>query len=226
MVLAWVVGAIVVALGAAAAFRQAERRHFDPMLPPDLFGSRTFTAAVAAALLYNLAYYGALFTLSLALQAEGMTPEGVGLLFAPMTAVTAAGALILGRVVARVGSRAPATACLTMGAVGSLGLLAFGLGPTSMILAGAFLGVGGATLPAIVAAALETVPGGRTGIGSGVLNAARQCGGALGVALLGSLIGLGAGGTPTLALLVIAAVFASGAAVTAFGLQAVKPAGL
>lgn len=221
----WVLGAATLGLCAALAFLRVERRHPDPMLPPELFASRPFSAAVATAFLYNLAYYGALFALSLSLQSAGTTPEGVGLLFAPMTAVTATGALLLGRVVARVGPQRPAAACLAVGALGSLGLLVFGLGAVPMLLAGVLLGVGGSTLPAIVAAALENVPGGRTGIGSGVLNAARQCGGAFGVALLGSLIGTGPGATPGLALTAVAAAFAAGALVALMGLRSGRPGG-
>jgi DHA2 family methylenomycin A resistance protein-like MFS transporter len=44
------------------------------------------------------------------------------------------------------------------------------------------------TMPAATAAVIEAAPAERAGIASGVLNAARQAGGAVGVALLGTLI--------------------------------------
>lgn len=44
-------------------------------------------------------------------------------------------------------------------------------------------------MPAMTAVAMHAVPSGQAGVASGVLNAARQTGGALGVALLGSLLG-------------------------------------
>ncbi len=44
------------------------------------------------------------------------------------------------------------------------------------------------TMPAATAAVIESAPAERAGIASGVLNAARQAGGAIGVALLGTLI--------------------------------------
>jgi DHA2 family methylenomycin A resistance protein-like MFS transporter len=45
------------------------------------------------------------------------------------------------------------------------------------------------TMPAAVAAVVESAPPQRSGIASGVLNAGRQVGSAIGVALFGSLIG-------------------------------------
>ncbi|MEU1663902.1 MFS transporter [Streptomyces sparsogenes] len=51
------------------------------------------------------------------------------------------------------------------------------------------LGIGGGlAIPPLTSAMLESVPGERAGLASGVLSAARQFGGALGVALLGALI--------------------------------------
>lgn len=47
------------------------------------------------------------------------------------------------------------------------------------------------TMPAATAATIEAAPAHRTGVASGVLNAARQVGGAIGVALLGTLVAAG-----------------------------------
>jgi DHA2 family methylenomycin A resistance protein-like MFS transporter len=48
------------------------------------------------------------------------------------------------------------------------------------------------TMPAATAAIIEAAAADRAGIASGVLNASRQAGGAVGVALLGTLVGGGA----------------------------------
>jgi DHA2 family methylenomycin A resistance protein-like MFS transporter len=51
------------------------------------------------------------------------------------------------------------------------------------------LGIGGGlAIPPLTTAMLESVPHERAGLASGVLSAARQFGGAIGVALLGALI--------------------------------------
>jgi len=46
-------------------------------------------------------------------------------------------------------------------------------------------------MPAMTAVAIGSAPGHRIGLASGVLNAARQTGGAFGVALLGALLAAG-----------------------------------
>ena len=69
------------------------------------------------------------------------------------------------------------------------------------------------TMPAATTAALEAAPAELAGVASGTLNAARQVGGAIGVALLGTLAA-GAGGTQA-ALAVAAGAFLLGAAVAA-----------
>jgi len=52
------------------------------------------------------------------------------------------------------------------------------------------VGLGSAlTMPAMTAAVIEHTPRERAGIGSAVLNASRQVGGVVGIALLGALIG-------------------------------------
>ena len=75
--------------------------------------------------------------------------------------------------------------------------------------------MGGGTLPLIVAAALSSLPPELVGVGSGVLNAARQSGGAIGIAVLGALL-QGATLKAGLALAMIAAVFLAGAVLTFF----------
>ena len=72
------------------------------------------------------------------------------------------------------------------------------------------------TMPAATAAIIDAAPAHRAGIASGVLNASRQAGGAIGVALLGALIA-GHAFVPGLhaAMAVSAGAFLSAAAVTA-----------
>jgi MFS transporter, DHA2 family, methylenomycin A resistance protein len=77
------------------------------------------------------------------------------------------------------------------------------------------------TMPAATAAVIEAAPDDRGGIASGVVNAARQSGGVLGVALLGSLSRAGAGFVPGLhiGLVIAAGAFCAGAAVTFCGIE-------
>lgn len=210
-----IAGALAIGVAAALIFLAVEHRSRDPMLPMSLFESRTFSASVGAAFLYNLSYYGALFVLPVTLQAQGYAPLSVGIMLIPMTLSTAVLATASGWIVRYIGARALAALGMLAGAFGSVTLVAFGTTSWSMGVGGLLIGMGGGTLPLIVAAALSSVPAARVGVGSGVLNAARQSGGALGIAVLGSSlqgVSLKAG----LALTTIAAVFFAGAILTFF----------
>ena len=68
-----------------------------------------------------------------------------------------------------------------------------------MILVGSvLLGLVALAMPAMTAAVVGAAGPEHAGVASGILNTARQSGGALGVALLGSLLGQGPGHRPRL----------------------------
>jgi DHA2 family methylenomycin A resistance protein-like MFS transporter len=75
------------------------------------------------------------------------------------------------------------------------------------------------TMPAATAAVIEAAPADRAGIAAGVLNAARQSGGAIGVALLGTLVSGAFVPGLHIAMALSAAAFAIGAAVTALAVH-------
>lgn len=109
-----------------------------------------------------------------------------------MTVPFAVNPLLTGRIVARVGPRAPVLAGLgLLTAAGLLlggGVLAGASYPS--LLAGlvcAGFGVSFA-LPALVAAVVTAAPEGMAGAAGGLLNATRQAGATLGVAILGAFV--------------------------------------
>ena len=63
-----VLGCLLLAGVAAAAFAAAEARAAHPMVPPRLFRSRTVTVCVAIGFAANVAFYGVIFVLSLFFQ--------------------------------------------------------------------------------------------------------------------------------------------------------------
>jgi hypothetical protein len=76
---------------------------------------------------------------------------------------------------------------LTLGALGFAGLIAAGRSTSYWVLIPPLVAAGfgmAFTMPAATAAVIEAAPADRAGIASGVLNASRQAGGAIGVALL------------------------------------------
>ncbi len=209
---AWVMAALLTALMTAVAFVHSQRTRREPMLPLNLFASRTFSAAIGAGFLQTLAYYGSLFVLPFALQGQGRAPVEIGVAMIPMTLATGVMASLSGRLSNALGARSVGAAGMLCGALGAASLALFDMNAVSLVLGGLLIGLGGATLPVIVGACLASVPSGKVGIGSGVLNAARQCGGVMGIALLGATFQ--GSGHATAALAIIALSFAAAAVLT------------
>ena len=175
-------------------FLRAERRHPHPLLPLALFRSRNFSGATAVGMIFNLVLYGSLLCLSLYLQEERHEPVlATGLLLLPSSVFTGLGSLASGRLTARLGPRPPMIAGLSLAAAGTVLLATAGSAtPLALILAGSVLiGLISLAMPAMTAAVVGAAGPEHAGAASGVLNAARQSGGALGVAVLGSLLGQG-----------------------------------
>jgi DHA2 family methylenomycin A resistance protein-like MFS transporter len=188
-------GALLAAgLLAAWAFTRTERRHPNPVLPLELFKNRNLSGATGVGLIFNLVLYGSLLCLSLYLQTTRHESVLVtGLLLLPMSATVGLGSLASGRLTARLGPRTPMLAGLTLAAAGAALLATAGPGSSlALILAGSILlGLVSLAMPAMTAAVVGAAGPEHAGVAGGVLNAARQCGGALGVAVLGSLLGHG-----------------------------------
>ncbi len=190
-----VLGGFAVAIAAGAAFVHAERTSPAPMLPLSLFSSRVFSASTAAGALVSFAVYGQLFLLSLYFQdVRGLSALETGLAFLPQPVVFALAGIPAGRLVARVGPRVPLMLGGTLAAAGALLLLSTGATtPYLQLVAGLVLfgAGGGAAIPALTAAVVSSAPPAQVGVASAALNASRQTGGVLGVAVLGGMAGTG-----------------------------------
>ena len=185
---------VLAAIGIAAfgAFLAVEAHSRDPMLPLSLFANRTFRAAIGYGFIVNLTYYGIVFVLSLYLQQVlGYSPLKAGLAYLPLTATFFVVNLISGAWVARAGSRPPMIIGALIDAAG-FGLLALLAAKSFWAMLPAFIlmpGGMGLGVPAMTTAVLAAVDKKMSGVAAGVLNAARQAGGACGVALFGALAG-------------------------------------
>jgi MFS transporter, DHA2 family, methylenomycin A resistance protein len=189
-----VLAASACAAVAFVAFIFVESRSRSPMLPLGFFRIPDFTGANAVAGLMNLVALGTIFLLTLYLQVvQGRSALLAGVEMVPMFAPLSALAPISGRLAARFGPRLPMVAGLALGAFGMVLLsrleassryLPEVLAP--MVCIGACLGL---LTPAVVAAAMGSVPASRSGLASGANNTARQAAGAIGVALFGALAG-------------------------------------
>ena len=156
-----------------------------------LLRGRAVAICAATGFALNFAFYGTVFVLTLFFQeARGVGPLVAGLMFLPMTALVMATNLLGGRLTNRYGPWPPMIAGQLIQAGGLFGLLAVGVqSSTTLILVLLVpLGIGGLAVPPMTTALLEAVDVQRSGVASGVLNAARQLGGAIGVALFGTFI--------------------------------------
>jgi EmrB/QacA subfamily drug resistance transporter len=193
-----IVGAFVVAAVLLASFVVIERRRRDPMLPLELFRSGTYTGANLVVLLVALAMFGVFFFVSLYMQnVLGYSPVETGAAFLPMTILIILVAPVAGRTSDRIGSRGLMTAGMLLVAVQLLLFSRLGADATFWELLPALLvgGVGMAlTMTPSAAAATRSVPVEKAGVGSAVLNSARQVGGTMGIAIIGAIMAAEAGG--------------------------------
>lgn len=194
--LGWDSAAVVAAFSAAAAAGAAfvwwELRAPEPILPLRLFAHPTFSSASLAGFVQNFAYYGIVFLLSLFLQIErDYSALRTGLVFLPMSIAAMASNIMGGRLTARWGPRIPMMGGQALFALGLLGLLLAGPHANDWAIWAATIPVGiggGAVVPAMSSAVLEAVSPEYAGVASAELNTARQVGGAVGVALFGTLV--------------------------------------
>jgi EmrB/QacA subfamily drug resistance transporter len=180
-------------LGAAAlvAFLLVEAWRREPMLALHVFRDPAFSGANAVALLIGFALLGFVFFNTLYFQAvQGWSPLQAGLRSLPNTLAVVVTAPLAGRLASRYGYRVPVVAGLLLGAAALLLLTGIQAGTPYGLLWWklAMLGSGfGLAIAPSVAAAVAAMPGAQAGVASAVTNTSRQVGGALGVALLGTV---------------------------------------
>jgi len=196
-----IVGAFVVAATLLAAFLVLERRQRAPMLDLSLFRSGTYAGANVVILLVALAMFGVFFFVSLYMQnILGYSAVQAGAAFLPMTIVIILTAPIAGRTSDRFGSRWLMTVGMALIGIELLYFSQLGAEATFWTLLPALL-VGGLgislTMTPSTAAATRSVPVEKAGVGAAVLNAFRQVGGSIGIALMGAIMASRAGGAET-----------------------------
>ena len=225
-----IVGSFVLAGVTLAAFVVLERRQQDPMLPLELFRSGTYTGANLVVLLVALAMFGVFFFVSLYMQnILGYSAVQAGAAFLPMTILIILVAPVAGKASDRIGSRGLMTAGMIFIAVQLVMFSRLSADASFWDLFPALLigGVGmSLTMTPSAAAATRSVSVDKAGVGSAVLNSARQVGGTMGIAVMGAIVAAEAGGERTVAAfmrgfesaLLVAAAIAVVGAVVAFTL--------
>jgi len=188
-----VLASAVAALLLGAALVRRERRGAHPMLPRALFAAPSFGAAVVTGFLINFSVFGQLFLYSLFLQqAQGRDALHTGLLLLPMMASSTVTNLLSGRVIARFGTRGPLLGGLLVAAAASAALALFARGamPYAVLLGGAmvmFLAIGIA-IPAMTNTVIQASGREHANSAAAALNANRQVGALVGVAVMGAIL--------------------------------------
>src|SRR6266567_3917697 len=164
-----------------------------PMLPLLLFRHRMFALTALVGLLFNIAFYGLIFVLSLYFQkVSGWSPFAAGLAFVPIMGMVVTANLVSASVSERLGAPQTIALASVITAVGCVALLPIASGTTYWAIGAQLLVLGGGLgllVPPLTSTLLGSVDKSRSGIAAGVLNATRQTGSVLGVALFGSLVG-------------------------------------
>ena len=196
-----ILGAFAIALVGLTAFVLLERHQRMPMLDLSLFRNRTFAGANSVMLLVALAMFGVFFFVSLYMQnVLGYSAVQAGAAFMPMTVLIVLIAPLAGRSSDRFGSRWLMGAGMTLLAVQLFYFSRLGVEESYWTLLPAML-IGGVGMSLVMtpsaAAAMSGVPRDKAGVGSAVLNSARQIGGSVGIALIGAIIAHEAGGRRT-----------------------------
>jgi DHA2 family multidrug resistance protein-like MFS transporter len=187
-----VLGPLVAGVAVLAAFVVLQRRRSSPMLDVTLFRNPAFSAACAAVTLVMFALFGAVFFLSFYLQyAREYSPLEAGVRLLPVAVAMAFFAPRSARLVRRFGPKAVCAGGLMIVAV-SFGGYRFVDETTSIWAVSVLLFLQGVGMAHVMAPATEsimsTLPRHRAGAGAAVNTTVRQVGGALGVAVLGSVL--------------------------------------
>jgi MFS family permease len=183
-----VLGTLVAGLALGGAFVAWERHAAEPMLPPALFRSRTFSASnvvllcMSGALFTGVFFYAQLLEIGL-----GYGPLSTGLRLMPWTATLIAIAPWAGALTDRIGARPLMTGGLALQAAGTAWLALTvepGVAYTALLAPLVLSGAGcSMVIPAAQAAVVGSVAPPQIGKAAGVSSTMRMLGGALGIAL-------------------------------------------
>jgi EmrB/QacA subfamily drug resistance transporter len=187
-----VIGGLVLGVVTLVGFILWELHTDHPMLDVRFFQNRRFTAANGAITLTFFAMFGVSFLATQYLQSVlGYSPLEAGVRMLPMPLTMLVIAPLSPRIVEKVGTKLVVGTGLTLAAIGT-GLLSFVpvMDGYPNVIAGMMIMAAGMGL--VMAPATESImgslPPAKAGVGSAMNDTTRQMGGALGVAIIGSVL--------------------------------------
>jgi EmrB/QacA subfamily drug resistance transporter len=179
-------------LALLGAFIWWERHTDHPMLDVGVFRNPRFSAASGAIALVFFAMFGSIFLLTQYFQfVLGYTPLETGIRMLPFAASMMVFAPSSARIVERIGTKITVTLGLTMVTVGLLTMATVGVDSSygSIIWRLMLIAAGmGLTMAPATDSIMGSLPLAKAGVGSAINDTTRQVGGALGVAVIGSVL--------------------------------------
>ena len=169
-----------------------ERGSASPVFPPALLARPGFLACIAAGVVLSLGTYGILFVESIYLQSvRHLGALATGAAIIPLTLLPTVTTRLLDRFRADMHfkPRLVTGQLLAVAGTATMALSVWVSWIAVTLLGFGLLGVAlGYVTPAMTTGVLTTSPPAMSGLASGILNAGRQVGGAIGVALMGTLV--------------------------------------
>ena len=163
----------------------------DPLIDLRVFAVRAFSAAAASVTVIFFALFGSLFVLTQYLQlVHGYSPLSAGLRALPFAIAMAAVSPVSTVLAGRLGSRVVIPAGIALMGAGLLDLSTAGVDTSypPLAVAVAIMGAGmGLVMAPASTTIMTTVPAHQAGAGSAINDTIREVGGALGIAIVGSL---------------------------------------
>jgi len=186
------IGTTLAGLAVLGAFALWELRTDHPMLDLRFFKNPRFTMAAGGMTLIFFTMYGMFFLITQYFQLVlGYSPLSAGVRGLPIVVALMLTAPNSARLVARFGPKRTVAGGLGLVAVGQLLLLGTQVASPYVYVAAsmAVLAAGmGVAMAPLTASIMGSIPMGKAGVGSAVNDTTRELGGALGVAVMGSLL--------------------------------------
>ena len=182
---------IAAALAGLGLFTWWELRIPNPLIDLRVFAVRAFSAAAASVTVIFFALFGSLFVLTQYLQlVHGYSPLSAGVRALPFAIAMAAVSPVSTILAGRLGSRVVIPAGIAAMGAGLLDLSTAGVHTSypPLAVAVAIMGAGmGLVMAPASTTIMATVPAHQAGAGSAINDTIREVGGALGIAIVGSL---------------------------------------
>jgi DHA2 family multidrug resistance protein-like MFS transporter len=184
------VASVVTGLALGAAFVRRQRRLAEPLIDLGLFRVRAFSASLAIYLLATLVTFGSYVILGQYLQlVVGLTPLGAGLWMLPWSASYIVGSFLAPALARRFRPAFVMAGGLFLAALGFLAMgRAAGLGIEAIVAASTIYSLGMSPVFTLgTDLIVGTAPPERAGIAAAISETSAELGGALGIAVLGSI---------------------------------------